>query len=470
MRSPALALALPCLLWTAASAQPSAPVPAPLSAELKARIDKAATAVLAETGVPSASVAVVKDGRIAYVQAYGKARLNPATPAVPGMRYSIGSISKQFTAAGILMLAEEGKLSLDDKVSKFLPGLTRADEISIRQLLSHTSGYQDYWPQDYVMPMMKLPVTAERIMDLWAKKPLDYEPGTKWQYSNTGFVIAGAILEKVSGATPFAFLQERVFKPLGMRSVWDSDQRKLTESDAQGYVRFGLGPLRPSPKEGPGWMFAAGELAMTAEDLARWDVSVLDHSLLKPGSYRELETETRLLNGAGTQYGLGIDVVIEKGRRVLKHDGEVSGFTAGSAIFPDDRAAVVVLTNQDAVGAYEAITTRIAAALFDVQEPATPKKLEQARRIFAGLQHGTLDRTLFTENCNSYFDEIARKDLASSLGPLGTPKSFTQIRKGLRGGMTARRYEVTFPKRKLTISTYEMPDGKLEQYLIAPAE
>lgn len=470
MRSPALALALPCLLWTAAAAQPSVPVPAPMSAELKARIDKAATAVLAETGVPSASIAVVKDGRIAYLQAYGKARLNPATAAVPGMRYSIGSISKQFTAAGILMLAEEGKLSLDDKVSKYLPGLTRADEISIRQLLSHTSGYQDYWPQDYVMPMMKLPVTAEKIMDLWAKKPLDYDPGTKWQYSNTGFVIAGAILQKVSGATPFSFLQERIFKPLGMMSVWDSDQQKLTESDAQGYVRFGLGPLRPSPKEGPGWMFAAGELAMTAEDLARWEVSVLDHSLLKPESYRELETETRLLNGAGTQYGLGIDVVIEKGRRVLKHDGEVSGFTAGSAIFPDDRAAVVVLTNQDAVGAYEAITTRIAAALFDVQEPATPKKLEQARRVFTGLQHGTLDRTLFTENCNSYFDETARKDLASSLRALGTPKTFTQIRKGLRGGMTARRYEVTFPKRKLTISTYEMPDGKLEQYLIAPAE
>ena len=204
--------------------------------------------------------------------------------------------------------------------------------------------------------------------------------------------------------------------------------------------------------------------------LFRSDVSVMDHSLLKQDSYRELETETRLNNGVGTRYGLGIDVTAENGRRILKHNGEVSGFTAGSAIYPDDRMAVVVLTNQDAVGAYGAITKKIVSALFDVQDPATPKKLDQARKIFNGLQHGTIDRALFTDNCNSYFDETARKDIEKSIGAFGKPKSFVQSSQSLRGGMTARRYLVTFPKRKLTISTYEMPDGKLEQYLIAPEE
>lgn len=470
MRLQLLTLALSGLTWMAAAVEVPAPVQPILSAELKGRIDKAAAAVLTETGVPSASIAVVKDGKIAYAKAYGLARLDPKLAAVPEMRYSIGSISKQFTAAAILLLAEEGKLHLDDKVSKYFPALTRADQISIRQLLSHTAGYQDYWPQDYVMPLMKTPVTAEKIMDIWGKKPLDYDPGTKWQYSNTGFVIAGAIVQQVSGVHPFTFLQERVFKPLGMKSVWDSDQRKLTQSDAQGYVRYALGPLRPAPKEGPGWMYAAGELAMTAEDLARWTISVMDQSLLKPDSYREMEMEMRLHNGVGTHYGLGIGVVAEKGHRVLKHNGEVSGFTGGSAIYPDDRMAVVVLTNQDAVNAYASITNKIVSVLFDVQDPDTPKRLSQAQGIFAGLQSGILDRSLFTDNCNSYFDETARADIAKSLAPLGKPKAFTQTSQSLRGGMTARHFLVTFPKRKLGISTYEMPNGKLEQYLIAPSE
>src|SRR5208337_4245695 len=136
-------------------------------------------------------------------------------------------ISKQFTAASILLLQEQGKLSLDDKVSKFLPDLTRANEVTIRQLLSHTSGYQDYWPQDYVMPDMLQPTTAQHILDIWARKPLDFDPGTKWQYSNTNFVIAGLIVEKASGLPLLQFLQKNVFHPLGMSSVLNTDQDRL---------------------------------------------------------------------------------------------------------------------------------------------------------------------------------------------------------------------------------------------------
>jgi CubicO group peptidase (beta-lactamase class C family) len=147
-----------------------------LPAEVRAKIDEVAKDVLSKTGVPSASVAIVKDGQIAYLQAYGSARLDPLTPAKPEMRYSIGSISKQFTAAAVLLLQEQHKLSLDDKVSKYLPALTRANEITIRQLLSHTSGYQDFWPEDYVMPGMLQPVTAQEILDRWGKKPLDFDP------------------------------------------------------------------------------------------------------------------------------------------------------------------------------------------------------------------------------------------------------------------------------------------------------
>ena len=195
---------------------------------------------------------MVKDGQIVYVQAYGNARLDPKTAAKPEMRYSIGSISKQFTAAAILMLQEQGKLSLDDKVAKWVPGLTRGDEVSIRQLLSHTSGYQDYAPQDYMIPEWEKPITAQQIMDRWAKIPLDFDPGTKWQYSNTNYVIAGVIVEKAGGKPLYELLQERVLTPLNMTSATNTDLQKLPRSDPAGYFRYALGPLRPAPKEGPG--------------------------------------------------------------------------------------------------------------------------------------------------------------------------------------------------------------------------
>jgi D-alanyl-D-alanine carboxypeptidase len=440
-----------------------------LSPDLRDRIDKISAGVLAKTGVPSASVAVVKDGQIAYVKAYGDARIEPHLPATPEMRYSIGSVSKQFTAAAILLLQEQGKLSLDDRVSKYVPDLTRANEVTIRELLSHTSGYQDYWPQDYVMPFVLQPTTARQILDTWARKPLDFDPGTKWQYSNTNYVIAGVIVEKVAGKPLLEFLREKVFTPLGMSSVTNTDEQKLGDTDPAGYLRYALGPLRPAPKEGKGWMFAAGELAMTAQDLARWDASMIEEKIMKPASYRELEREVVLANGLGTRYGLGVDVRLASGHRSISHSGEVSGFTSENVVYPDDRVAVVVLTNQDAAGAASDIADAVSPLLLATDDPATPRKLEQARRIFDGLQHGTIDRSLFTDDANAYFGDQALKDFASGLAPLGAPQSFEQISQGLRGGMTLRVYLIRFPQKTLRAWTYEMPDGKLEQYQIAPA-
>src|SRR5271157_1239153 len=334
-----------------------------LAPDLRANIDDIARQILATTGVPSSSLAVVKDGEIAYLQAYGNARLDPPTPARPEMRYSIGSISKQFTAAAILMLAEEGELSLDDPVSKYISGLTRGNEVTIRELLSHTSGYQDYWPQDYVMPMMLKPVTPGEILDRWARIPLDFNPATKWQYSNTNNAIARVIVEKASGMPLWTFLGKRVFTPLGMKSIADTNEKALPQTDPGGYFRYALGPLHPAPKEGKGWMFAAGELAMTPDDLARWDISMIQRTLLKPASYKEMETVVLLKNGAPTRYGLGIEVSMVDGHRMLEHSGEVSGFTAENIVLPDDKIAIVVLTNQDAAEAAPEIGNEIRTVL-----------------------------------------------------------------------------------------------------------
>jgi D-alanyl-D-alanine carboxypeptidase len=436
--------------------------------EVRYQMDVAATKILADTGVPSASIAVVKDGRIAYIQTYGEARLEPRTTVKPSMRYSIGSISKQFTAVALLLLQEQGKLSLDDPVGKFLPTLTRAGEVTIRQLLNHTSGYQDFWPQDYVMPMILKPTTAEKIMDTWARKPLDFEPGTKWQYSNTGYVIAGAIVEKVTGKPYFQFLREHIFTPLNMTSVADFDQHGIALADPTGYLRYGLGPARVAPDAGAGWMYAAGELAMTAEDLAKWDIALLERKIMSPASYKQFESETVLANGLGTQYGLGVSVRSESGHRALSHGGEVSGFTATNTVFPDDNVAIVVLTNQDAASASGDIARKLATLA--LQDADTARKLEQARQIFTGLQHGAINRALFTDNANFYFSEQALKDFASSLGPLGTPTGFTQTNYALRGGMVLRSYQVKFAGKTVRAWTFEMPDGKLEQYQIAAAD
>ena len=454
-------------LLTACTSAFAAQSDSTLPPDLRSGIDDITHQVLKTTGVPSASVAIVQDGKIVYLQAYGDAQLDPQKPATAAMRYAIGSISKQFTATAILMLAEEGKLSLDDPVSKYVSGLTDGDQVTIRELLSHTSGYQDYWPQDYAPPMMLQPISAEGIMDRWARKPLDFAPGTKWQYSNTNYVIAGVIVEKVAGMPLFQFVTQRIFTPLGMKSVSDADKNESAAVDPIGYMRYALGPLRPAGREGAGWMFAAGELSMTAEDLAKWDISMMDETVLKPASYSEMEREVVLKNGVGTRYGLGVTVTSNNGKRVLEHGGEVLGFVAENIVLPDDKIAVVVLTNQDASSAAGDIGKQVSQLLLKAANPSDPKADALMRKVYDGLQQGKIDRSLFTDNANSYFTEQALKDYAVGLGPLGAPESFTQARSSLRGGMTARVYTVKYPKKTLALIIYQMPDGKIEQYLVA---
>jgi D-alanyl-D-alanine carboxypeptidase len=443
-----------------------------LPPDLAQKLDQVAQQALEQTGVPSASVAIVRDGVIAYTRAYGKARLDPVEAAEPAMRYSVGSISKQFTAAAVLLLEQQGKLSIDDKVAKYLPDLTRANQITIRMLLSHTSGYQDYWPEDYLMPPMLEPTTAQHIMDTWGKKPLDFEPGTKWQYSNTNFVIAGRIVELISHEPLMQFLEEHIFHPLEMKEVWNSDLRKLGDTDAQGYSRYALGPLRPSPKEGAGWMFAAGELAMPAYDLAQWDISIMNRSLLAAKSYDEMFASVKLRDGSDSHYGLGLFLRDLSGHTFFEHSGEVMGFTSDNYVFPKEKLAIAVLTNQDAARAAGLIARGMAPLLLGLTSQGPNEAENQALGLFENFQQGKIDRGLFTPWCNAYFSEQALGDFQSSLAPLGKPSTVTQAMEELRGGMTFRVFRVDFPNstQHLQITTYTMPDGKLEQYLVLPGQ
>ncbi len=190
--------------------------------------------------------------------------------------------------------------------------------------------------------------------------------------------------------------------------------------------------------------FGGEELAMAAQDLGRWDVSVINHELLKPSSYQQFEASVLLSNGLVTAYALGSGITRKAGRRMIYSAGDVSGFSAANTIFPDDRVAIAVFANMDA-GAPAEITDRIASLLITEQsepDPEASRKLEQTRKIFDSLQHGILDRSLFTENGNSYFTEQALQDFASSLAPLGNPQEFVQTERSVKNGVVFRSYRI----------------------------
>ncbi len=434
------------------------------AAALSQELDLTVASTRAAFGVPSVSVAVVKDGQTVYSKAFGESDIAAHKAAAPETRYAVGSISKQFTAAALLLEQEQGKLSLDDKVGKYLPDLTRANEVTIRELLSHTSGYEDYAPQDYLIPSWIKPTKPQAILDGWAKKPLNFDPGTKWQYSNTNYVIAGEILEKTSGEELLPYLREHFFGPLGMSSAGDCAVKN--PEDAAAYTRYALGPPRPVGREGAGWYFAAGELCMTASDLAKWDQSFLARKILSAKSYDEFTREVKLKSGKGTNYALGLQVGEIYGARRISHSGEVSGFLAANTLFPEKGVATVVLTNEDGVNLIGPLTQELGSLLVDPDRAATEKQDDEVKAILKSLQQGHIDRDLLTENAKSYFSDVALEDYRNSLAPLGDLEVLSLQSKQSRGGMTHLSYRAHFQRNSVLLNIYVMPDGKFEQFMV----
>ena len=453
----ALVLAVP-----SASAQPIHP-------DELAQIDALVTRTLKETGVPSAEIAVVRGGELVLDRAWGKPSESILAPdsALP---YQIASNSKQFLAALLLILEDDGKLSLDDPVSKWVPGVTDADKMTVRQLLSHTSGLQDFWPQDYSFAAMEQPVAPEGIVSRWGTRPLDYAPGTRWQYSNTGYVVAGMIAEKAGGAPLWQQFEDRIFKPLGIRPYRLDD----TNGPAfpQGYHRHALGPVRAATPPAQGWLWAAGELSMTAAELAEWDIARIERTLLPPSDWDEMERPVRLADGTSNGYGLGVYNRIVGGRRVIDHGGESVGFLSQNSIWPDDKVAIVVLTNADFGGVQTKLTSGIAEIVLPKAQQAKVDEKDRtadARAGVAALAAGRFDPALFTDNARYFFAAEVRADYRASLAPLGPLRAIEPTRPPrLRGGFVNRVFKLTFAKRTLYLSTYAEPGehGRWEQFMI----
>ena len=428
-----------------------------------AQLDHKISATLAAYGAPSVSVAVVRDGTLAYARAFGQADLAGHRAAEVTTRYAVGSISKQFTVAAILLAQEQGKLSLNDKVAKYLPDLTRANEVTIRQLLSHTSGYEDYAPQDYMIAEWAKPTTPEAIMDRWAKRPLDFDPGTRWQYSNTNYTIAGKILEKATGQDLMAFLQEHILTPLGMQSASDCDVK--SPQDAIAYTRFALGPPRPVAREGAGWYFAAGELCMAPADLAKWDIAFLQKRILSANSYAEFTKEVKLADGKATHYALGLTLNEVQGLPAISHGGEVSGFLALNTLVPTKDTGIVVLSNEDGVDMVPTVMREVAATLLAPGNAEADKQDDLVRKTLEELSQGKITRAHFTQNANDYFSAAALDDYRVSFAPLGNLTLLSRQREQLRGGMTHLTYRAHFEHDTVALNIYLMPDGRFEQFM-----
>ena len=419
---------------------------------------------LASTAAPSVSIAIVQGGRLAYAKAYGAARLHPKVLSTPSTRYAIDSVSKQFTAAAILLLAEQGLLSLDDPVSRWFPELRAAGAVTLRQLLTHTGGIRDYWPQDFLTPEMTRPTTVSGLIEEWAQRPLDFAPGTDWQYSNTGYVLAGAVVEKASGLPLMEFLRLHVFQPLHMtRVILYSPSAEDSALDAAPYTRHGLGPVAPAPREGAGWLFGAAELAMQPSDLAAWDISLIDRSLLKAESYRQEFEPVVLANGRAVEYALGLAVQTVDRRLRIGHAGAGSGFLADNRIWPKERAAIVVMTNNDWADPGE-LSKRIA---FAVLEP-NPEEA-RVRTLFRSIQRGTVERGMLSEIGNFYMSTAVLEDLRSSLSPLGPARLIELEHESQRGGLTTRRWKILCRSARLE-AVERSRAGKIEEFMIAKRE
>jgi CubicO group peptidase (beta-lactamase class C family) len=406
----------------------------------EAVIDDLGNRALAATGGPSLNVALVRDGTIAYRSAFGNDRVEPLRAATAKTVYNIASVTKQFTAASVLLLARAGKLSLADRVARYFPKLTRANDITLEHLLAHTSGYFDYYPLSYPDPEKLLDTTPDAIIERYAGGPLQFEPGSACSYSNTGFHIAGRIVEIVSGLPFGRFLEERILRPSGMNDSFFNDPQRVTQAHAFGYTRFSLGPLRRAEHERAGWMFASGGLACTAEDLARWICGYFDNRVLSREEVARMTTSFVLNDGTPSNSGLGLFMERRGEFSVLMHGGGLAGFATQIIFSLERRRAAVVFANGD-----HAVSGRIASLAFEELRPgAVPpvapgaggaECVAEATDWFGRFARGDVDRALLSREFDAFLTQTHIEDAQAGLAPLGRARVFERLAGGERGGM-----------------------------------
>lgn len=296
---------------------------------------------------PGAAAIVVKDGRTLLRKGYGMADVELGVKVEPDMVFRLGSVTKQFTAAAVLLLAEQGKLSLSDDMTKFFPDYpAKGRVVTVEHLLTHTSGIKSYTGIPAWRTMWRKDMTVAELIDLFKNEPPDFAPGEEWRYNNSGYVLLGALIEKVSGQTYEQFLQKNIFEPLGMKHTFYGSATRVIPRRVPGYTKAKDG-LRNAEYISMTQPYAAGSLLSTVDDMALWDASLYTEKVLKPASLQRAWTPYVLKDGTPTGYGFGWSKWQYEGHTVVEHGGGIHGFASMSVRFPDDRVYVAVLTNRD---------------------------------------------------------------------------------------------------------------------------
>jgi CubicO group peptidase (beta-lactamase class C family) len=357
-----------------------------LNHSLEARIDATAKQEVESGRVAGAAVAVLREGHLIFAKGYGRSNLELGTPVTPRTVFRIGSLTKQFTAAGVLLLAEEGKLKVDDKLSLYLPNFPRANEVTLRDLLNHTSGIHNFTEDPVIDKISTSGATVQQLVaDIASQSPLyDFDPGTAWWYSNSNYALLGAVIERVSGKSWASFMATEIFDRLGMADTAADDARDVVPERANGYSVIGSAPgkFRNADFTDMSVPYAAGALRSTVEDMARWNAGLYGGKLLKPESLKEMLAPGRLRNGAEDQtaiawpggkafaprrgyvpgsYAFGLQHHSEDGRRIVGHDGSIAGFDALMQTYVADGLTIIVLTNTN--GAAHPLAAKIAKIL-----------------------------------------------------------------------------------------------------------
>jgi CubicO group peptidase (beta-lactamase class C family) len=318
------------------------------------KVDLAVQADMQRHPIPGLALEIIQNGKCVKRAGYGLANLEWQTPVTPLTEFEIGSITKQFTAAGILLLAQDGKLSIDDRIALHLKDTPESwKDITLRQLLTHTSGLKNYTTLSGFELARHL--TQDQFIRQLGRHPLDFKPGEKWVYCNSGFNLLGYVIENVSGTNYWQFMRDRIFAPLDMSSTTHRDTRDLIPLRACGYETNAAGQY--INRDGDlSDLFAAGAIVSTVDNLARWNASLDAQKLLTAASEREMWTPLRFNNGKTRDYGFGWYLNPLQGHQNIGHSGSTSGFSASIQRFPADGLAVIVLTNSDEEG----IATKVA--------------------------------------------------------------------------------------------------------------
>ena len=350
---------------------------------------------------PGGVVLVVKDGQTVLRRAYGMADTTKGVKMAPEMVMRIGSMTKQFTATGILLLADEGKLSVDDEITKYLPDYpTQGKKITIEHLLTHTSGIVSYTGKPGFPQRAPQDITVAAQIDSFKNDPLQFEPGSTWRYNNSGYYLLGAIIEKVSGLPYHQFLEQRIFVPLGTEHTAYEGHERSAWPSAAGHspLEKGFGPARPLGKN---QSYAAGELMSTVDDLAKWDAAV-GKKLLKPATWQRAFTSYRLSDGKDSHYGYGWELTLIQGEPTIGHSGSTRGFRSYGLRLPNKGVYVAVLTNGDAGMVVPDVVARRAAAV------AIGKPLPEFREV--ALDAAALDAVAGVYSLDKDTQRVFRRD------------------------------------------------------------